>query len=168
MKKIKIAITGHRPSKLNNEYNLDGPISEYIRSKIIIILDKIEENRCEIDYLISGMALGVDTLFALLAFRRGIKLIAAIPFEGQEKVWPQSSKSNYSLILNNPLTTKKFISEPGYATWKMQKRNEWMVDNCDLLIAVWDGSEGGTANCVKYAKKVKKPILHINPLNFKQ
>ena len=40
-----------------------------------------------------------------------------------------------------------------------------MVDNCDLLIALWDGkSKSGTTNCVNYAKnKLKKDILIINP-----
>lgn len=41
-----------------------------------------------------------------------------------------------------------------------------MVDRCDRLIAVWDGSNGGTGNCVKYAKEVGKPIVVINPTEF--
>ena len=27
----------------------------------------------------------------------------------------------------------------------------------------WDGSDGGTANCVRYAEKVGRPLLRINP-----
>lgn len=45
----------------------------------------------------------------------------------------------------------------------MQKRNEYMTDNSDIVIAVWDGSKGGTANCVRYAKKLNKEIIVINP-----
>jgi uncharacterized phage-like protein YoqJ len=44
----------------------------------------------------------------------------------------------------------------------MQIRNEWMVDRCDKLIAVWDGSKGGTGNCVDYAKSVNKDIFRID------
>ena len=47
----------------------------------------------------------------------------------------------------------------------MQKRNEYMVDLADRVIAVWDGSKGGTANCVKYAEKVGKEIIRIEPYN---
>jgi uncharacterized phage-like protein YoqJ len=43
----------------------------------------------------------------------------------------------------------------------LQKRNEWMVDHCDLLIAVWDGSEGGTANCVRYARHHERQIKRL-------
>ncbi|PAD70641.1 hypothetical protein CHH83_02225 [Bacillus sp. 7586-K] len=45
----------------------------------------------------------------------------------------------------------------------MQKRNEWMVDNSDYVIAVWDGTKGGTGNCVKYAQKQNKYITTIKP-----
>ena len=45
----------------------------------------------------------------------------------------------------------------------MQERNEWMVNNCDVLIAVWDGTSGGTANCVKYAESLQLDIRRINP-----
>ncbi len=38
-----------------------------------------------------------------------------------------------------------------------------MVNNCDMLIAVWDGSDGGTANCVKYAQSKGVDIRIINP-----
>lgn len=31
----------------------------------------------------------------------------------------------------------------------MQKRNEYMVDLADKVVAVWDGSKGGTDNCEK-------------------
>lgn len=47
--------------------------------------------------------------------------------------------------------------------WLMQKRNEYMVDLADRVIAVWDGSKGGTANCIKYAEKVGKEIIKIKP-----
>lgn len=38
-----------------------------------------------------------------------------------------------------------------------------MVDNSDFVIAVWDGTKGGTANCVRYAKKLNKELVAINP-----
>ena len=45
----------------------------------------------------------------------------------------------------------------------MQKRNEYMVDLTDKVIAVWDGSKGGTGNCVRYAEKCGKEIIRILP-----
>jgi uncharacterized phage-like protein YoqJ len=45
----------------------------------------------------------------------------------------------------------------------MQKRNEYMIDKSDYVIAVWDGSPSGTGNTVRYAKQKNKKILIINP-----
>jgi uncharacterized phage-like protein YoqJ len=55
------------------------------------------------------------------------------------------------------------VTDAPYRAELMQIRNEWMVDRCDLLIAVWNGTPGGTANCVAYAKKEGCPIDYIDP-----
>lgn len=44
----------------------------------------------------------------------------------------------------------------------MQKRNRYMVDKSDLVIAVWNGKEsGGTWNTIQYAKSKGKKIHFI-------
>lgn len=158
---MKIAITGHRPGKSGIDYDLTGPTCLKVKSKIIEIINKEKP-----DKLISGMALGVDTLFALIALELKIPLIAAIPCINQDKFWTPKSKELYNYILSQPLVEKELISVGIYTPDKMQKRNIWMVDNCDRLIAVWDGTYGGTCNCVQYANKVKKEIIRINPLEL--
>ena len=45
----------------------------------------------------------------------------------------------------------------------MQKRNEYMVNSCSELIAIFDNSPGGTANCIKYATEKGVKIVQINP-----
>lgn len=55
------------------------------------------------------------------------------------------------------------VSDEEYKPWLMQKRNEFMVDRVDTVLAVWDGSDGGTGNCVKYAKKIGKHMLRLLP-----
>lgn len=112
--------------------------------------------------VISGMALGVDQWAAHIAYKLSIPFIAAVPFEGQEKAWPAASQKTFHQLLK--LASEKVIVSPGgYAAAKMQIRNEWMVDHCDLLIAVWDGTKGGTGNCVQYAQKIGKQIYRIDP-----
>lgn len=36
-----------------------------------------------------------------------------------------------------------------------------MVDDCDSLLALWDGSSGGTKNCLDYARKKGKPYINL-------
>ncbi len=40
-------------------------------------------------------------------------------------------------------------------------RNQYMVDSADVVIACWNGSPGGTKNCIKYAEKVGVPWVNI-------
>lgn len=160
---MRIAITGHRPNKLDSDYNLVGPLTKAIITELATIVVKLKPI-----IMISGMALGVDTMWAALAVNSNTPLIAALPFRGQESKWSNTSKIMYYTILGKAQSIylcdeeryeimsyfNNYIPIP-YSIevvkhW-MQKRNEWMVNNCDLLIAVWNGSNGGTANCVKYA-----------------
>ncbi len=46
----------------------------------------------------------------------------------------------------------------------MQKRNEWMVDNSDAVIAVGDGTPGATATTMDYARKLGRSVLLIDPV----
>lgn len=157
---MKIAITGHRPHRLNKEYDGTGPMSLWIKKKINDILDIYGPTM-----LISGMALGVDMLFAEIAIERKLPLIAAIPCKGQEKIWPKKSQDRYNKILSYDGCSKVYVSE-SYSAYAMQKRNEYMIDNCAILLAVWDGTTGGTCNAVQYAKKVNKETIRINPQDF--
>jgi uncharacterized phage-like protein YoqJ len=154
---MRIAITGHRPNKLGNDYDLVSPLINRIR----ILLNEVILNYQPTE-IISGMALGIDTLWAQLAIENSIPLVAAIPFKGQESMWPQKSQKVYNYLLSKAKEIV-IVNEGGYSPSKMQIRNEWMVDNCNLLIAVWDETSGGTANCVNYAKSVKQEIIYINP-----
>ena len=157
---MKVAATGHRPNKLQNDYDGTGPMSKWIKKEINNILDKHSPTM-----LISGMALGVDMLFAEIAIERKLDLLAAIPCKGQEKVWPKKSQDRYNKILSYENCEKVYVNEK-YSGWAMQQRNEYMVDSCGLLLAVWDGTTGGTCNAVQYAKKVNKEIIRINPQDF--
>jgi uncharacterized phage-like protein YoqJ len=139
-------MTGHRPKDINI------PIIDLKN----ILTDRILKYKPT--SLISGMAIGVDILTAQIAIENNIDLVAAIPFVGQEKLWNDNQKYLYNNILK--LAKKKVIvCEGEYAAYKMQIRNEYIVDNCDVLIAVHNGKKyGGTYNCIKYAEIKGKNI----------
>lgn len=165
---MKIAITGHRPNKIGNDYDLTSPLLQKIKYRIITVLG----NTVAMDAsnptptLITGMALGIDTLFAKIAISLNLPFIAAIPCINHSSKWPQKSKDVYYRILQHDLCDTKYVTLEEYNPKVMQIRNEWMVDNCDVLIAVWDKTSGGTANCVKYAQSMGKEIIYIDPNNL--
>lgn len=158
---MKICVTGHRPNKL---YGYDLTDKRWIELK-----NKFKElligNNC--DEAITGMALGVDTVFALAVLElknegQDIKLHCAIPCANYTWKWIKESVEQYDEIIKRA-DIYKLVSDEFYKPYLMQKRNEYMVDLADKVIAVWDGSKSGTGNCVRYAEKCGKEIIRIDP-----
>lgn len=146
-----ISGTGHRPNKL-------GGYSEEVFNRLVeVALLGIPEDTTKI---ISGMALGWDTALAEAAIRKKIPFIVAVPFLGQEKMWPKASQEKYQHYLKQAEDVL-YICDQGYAPWKMRVRDEYMVDHSDVVLALWNGSPSGTGNCVTYAKKQNKPIKNV-------
>ena len=51
-----------------------------------------------------------------------------------------------------------------YSRLCMIRRNQYMVDRSALVIAVYDGQEGGgTRNTLEYAIRQKVPFVDIDP-----
>lgn len=167
--KYHIAFTGHRPHKLPDKatgYDPTNPTRVAVRAAIREALQRAIDKYGKTHEIvaITGGALGVDQDAASIAHKLGLPFIVAAPCQGQDSKWPAASKARYKTMLGFAAEVVVIHDGP-YNNTCMQDRNEWMVDHCDALIAVWDGSSGGTANCVKYAKKKKKPIVYINPDN---
>jgi len=151
-----ISGTGHRPSKIGG-FIIPNKTFNYICRTAEEIL--IRESPTKI---ITGMALGWDTWLAQIAYKLRIPFIAAVPFAGQDSVWPPQSKKLYAELLELA-DDVVVVSEGGYSSRNMQRRNEWMVDHSDKVLAVWDGSNGGTGNCVAYARSIGREIIRIDP-----
>ncbi len=149
-----ISFTGHR--KIGGSYN-SNPTKDYVANELEKILIELKPDKC-----VSGVALGFDILAAEICIKLNIPFIAAIPFVGQESRWPPHSQLHYNNILEKALE-KVIVCEGGYAVWKMQKRNEYLVNNADIIIACFDGSASGTKNCIDYAIKQNKKIIRIDP-----
>ena len=151
-----IAVTGHRPNKLGGYDNEDA--QRAIRRHMRDFLRTVPQEELT---LTSGGALGVDQLWMQVGLHLHLPVIAALPFEGYDAKWPVASRQEYKRLLDR-CQLVKYVCEPGYAASKLQRRNEWMVDNCDALVAYWNGTPGGTKNCIDYAVKHKKTIYGFN------
>lgn len=54
---------------------------------------------------------------------------------------------------------------PHYTDFCMAKRNEYMVENSDFVLAVWGGQTyGGTYGTIQKARKADKPLKIIRYL----
>lgn len=154
-----LAGTGHRPHKLFGEYDGEGPCSQYLRIETRKLLQELHPTQ-----VISGMALGFDQILAKVSIEMKIPVLAAIPFLGQETVWSSKQQEIYQRILKNPLVETKIVCSGSYSRHKLLVRDKWMINQCDAVIACWNGiTSGGTYYTVSYAQKLGKPIYRIIP-----
>jgi uncharacterized phage-like protein YoqJ len=154
--------TGHRPQKLGG---FDAAVDIRLRAFAQYVLvrqqaDAEVRDTGGVTAVISGMAIGWDMALAEAALEAGLPLIAAVPFQGQESRWPPDVRARYKGLLEAAARVE-VVCEGGYAAWKMQQRNIWMVDHGDRVLALWDGTSGGTANCVRYAVKEGRSVVNL-------
>lgn len=152
---LTVAATGHRPDKLGGYGN---PVAAARLERVAIaFLEQLRPDRA-----ISGMAQGWDTAFARAALAVGIPLVAAVPCGRniQPSRWPEQARLEYHWILGRAAYVETIAAGP-YRPEAMQARNEYMVDRCHLVAAMWNGSAGGTANCLDYARGKGRPVVNL-------
>lgn len=156
-RRYRCCFTGHRPEKLNcNE--------AAIKVKLSHAIDKAIQDGFVT--FISGMARGVDIWAAELLLERraatpSLHLICALPYSGFEQRWSPQWQTRYQAILQHADLIKTIC--PLYSMAAFQQRNEWMVDHSSRLIAIYNGSPGGTRNTIEYAKRKKLEIAIYDP-----
>lgn len=174
-----LCFTGHRPNKLGNCYSLASNQSKYIKDKLEpVLIDLIEDEN--IERFISGGAIGFDqiafwTVNGLKkAYYPNIKNIVAVPFKNQAIKWNDRETQQWykrmlevadEVIYVDELPDYRVdgVSVGEYHVAKMQKRNEYMVDHSRIVVAAWDGTKGGTGNCVRYTRKEGKTLYTLKP-----
>jgi uncharacterized phage-like protein YoqJ len=160
--------TGHRPDKLYG-YDKNSEGNVYLRNAINDSIKYLHVLN-GIDTFISGMALGWDMWAAEevleLQDTYPIKLICAIPCKGHSDKFSKQDKEDYLHIIYRANYVHN-VTGIKYFPRCMQIRNEWMINNSIGQIAGWDGTHGGTYNCIQYANKVNKTNrIVINPLTM--
>ena len=158
-----VCATGHRPQKLPWGFNEQDErcLCAKKRTKQAI-LNAIENGY---KYFISGMALGFDIMFAEIVLElkkhHDIELICAIPCKTQSSSWNDLQKEKYNRIVKSANKVRCVFDK--YTRWCMHERNKYMVENSSLIIALYDGTNGGTKNTIQLAKKKGLKIVEIKP-----
>ena len=168
-----IGVTGHRPDKLYGYKNY--PYSLLRDPRYIQMRKDVEEIllREECKKVWTGMSIGFDIVVALAVLELqdmgyNIELHCAIPCQNHTSKWDNPAIIKmYNNILKKA-TSAVLVTDAPYAVYLMQVRNVFMVDESDKILAMWDGSKGGTCNCIEYAKKKNKEIIYMKPINGKE
>lgn len=181
---VHIGFTGHRPDKLAG-YDLSVPgyremqddLEYYIRRNLEVY-DQVVGH--------SGLALGGDTIWskAILAMKDAypgrVLFHAEIPMMEQPEAWFKSCDIEFwhkqvrhadfktvygSLAECNKISDKKKrdAARKKRAADFMDLRNKGMLDHSDMLLALHNGSKGGTGNAVAYAKEIDLEMYVVHP-----
>lgn len=146
-------ITGHR--------TFDYPFDYPSLRQGINQLTNLALNR-GIKTFLTGMALGTDTLAALIWAERYLTWKAILPCSDQDSKWTYKQQQDYRQLLAKATEVK--VLYPQYQQGVMQGRDAWLVKNSQLCLAVWDGrTEGGTYLTIEMARKAQLPIISFNP-----
>lgn len=165
MRNLTVCFTGHRPQNLPWKFNED---SKQYKSVWAETLDKIESAiQKGYNTFICGMALGFDLMCAeIVLYLKDeypeIKLYGVIPCKDQNKFWKNDEKVRYNEILTQ-LDGVKCIYDTYIGKKCMLERNRYMIDNSSLVIALFDGKQGGTKQTIDYAKSQGLKIQIIKP-----
>lgn len=157
---MKIGIVGHR--------FLDCNTKEFITQQFLMLLSHVKMENKNV-FALSAIAEGADTLFAKSALNLNIPLTIVQPFHNYEDdfVSEESKETFFKLYL---LASTKVILDNAYRTEDTYvSAMNWIVDNSDTLIAVWDGKcsdrKGNTAYSVNRAIEMKLPWYHVDVIN---
>ena len=164
------AITGHRPSRFkwrNNENNTGCKrLKKRLNEQFVLLYEQGVK-----EFWIGG-SLGVD-LWAgeeLLRLKTqpeysDLQIHLALPLEGHDINWDESQRARMN-ALRDSCTSVTVIGESGQPAVLYKKRNYYMVDHSDFLVAVYDKDRSirsGTGMTVNYAKKKHLRIIYIHP-----
>jgi uncharacterized phage-like protein YoqJ len=163
-----LAFAGLRPHKLPWGFDERHPACLFLKIALRERLIRLIEDEGVLHF-ISGMAMGIDQICAeiVLALQPkypDITLEAAIPCKEQDKLWPQEYRERYRILLDKCAHIHAVSEE--YTDECMEKRNRYMADKCDMVLAVWNGKPGGMGSTMKYARKQKKPVIMIDPFDL--
>lgn len=165
-----VSLTGHRPEKLDG-YRLDTPFYDRLRSTLQqTILDGLR--RHGMLTLHSGLALGADTvwskaiLWARAQFPEQIRFVAEVPFPAQADRWPAHGDREFWQHQIDTADQVNYYAER-YSVQAMHLRNQGMIKPANLLLAVYDGSSGGTGSAVRFAQQIGVRVFSWHPDQFR-
>lgn len=154
---MKISFTGHRPEKIKD--------LEALRLKLKAQLEDCLKTDPTSEFFVGG-APGFDTLAleVLLTLVPKEKITLAVPFRGFEKYSSKNDIQNQHAFKLNYSCGVKVLEvggSEGSFGQKCYRRNHYLVQEAELLIAFHDGSKSGTGHTVTLAKLKHIPIINL-------
>ncbi len=164
---MRVSFTGHRPEKICGW--VEAPLSVEISLRKALareIVRLTEEEGAEV--FVSGMAPGVDLWAAdeVLRLRSEGRIVSstrlelAIPYPSFERSFDAAWHPLYHDILAKA-DAVHYVCH-GYHKGCYTLRNDFLVENADLMLAYYEGSEGGTRYTLRRAAKCGLRTINLH------
>ncbi|MGY4829955.1 hypothetical protein ACVNIS_15400 [Sphaerotilaceae bacterium SBD11-9] len=118
--------------------------------------------------LVSGLAEGADRHLATLALDAGYTLHALLPFQRDTYAADfasDASRADFTQLLARAAHVTELPGRRGFASQAYRRAGHALLDQADVLLAVWDGQPaqgaGGTAEVVNEACRRRIPVVHL-------
>ena len=156
------AFTGHRAAKLPWGFREDDPACRELKQRLHDAVYALYDEGCRRFYC--GMANGSDMYFceAVLQLREerpDVTIEAVIPWEGQADRWGDALRRRYDRLVSE--CDYQTLVQTHYSQDCMMRRNRYMVDHADVLLAVYNGKSGGTRSTMLYAMRRGLQIIEL-------
>jgi uncharacterized phage-like protein YoqJ len=151
----KVMVTGHRPQGMTNEQ------AEFAKRALKSIGRQLKQDFGTVE-AISGMALGVDIWWAMIALKLDLELAAYIPFPQQPDPWWAADKERWTEL--RKAANREVLCADEFSIRALHIRNDAMIKDSDLAIAVWSPSNlrGGTASAVQKIRRRGMPMVLVD------
>ncbi|MGA3372083.1 MAG: hypothetical protein ABSC48_10015 [Terracidiphilus sp.] len=186
-RRIRIGVTGHR--RLDDPEAVKALVKKAIEAEAGKLFaeepqGKIErgERAAAVSFcVVSALAEGADRVVARAVLEYpDARLEAVLPLavedyledfaseESRKEFWELLGRCEKPVLLRR----RSVEEESGDANEQLELRRDayaeagrYVVDHCDVLIAVWDGEpargRGGTAEIVQYAMEQRRPVIRV-------
>lgn len=165
------AVTGHRPTRFKFGYKEHYAGCKRLKKRLRDQFALLYQEGVRRFYV--GGALGVDMWAGEILLRMkeqpefgGIELFLALPFEGHDASWEQRSRQRMAFLRKHCAKTIIVVQNGWLPDDCYRKRNQYMVDHADVLVAVYDNDRSirsGAGMTVNYAKKKGLSIILVHP-----
>lgn len=156
---IRIGVSGHR-------YMLEQSSLKVALKAALAEIESVFRQKVEV--VLSPLAEGADQFVARMCMDEyGFHLVAVLPVPSDDYVQDfnrESSRETFLRLLAEARQTVEIPPQPS-RDQAYEAAGRYVVDHCDVLIALWDGKpargRGGTGEIVTYARMQNRPLVWI-------
>lgn len=169
MKALACAVTGHRPTRFKFKYKENTAGCKRLKKRLRDQFAELYEQGVRRFWV--GGAQGVDMWAGEILLRLketpgygDLELHMALPGEKQGEAWDKRSRERLAFLIRH--SKECVIVGKGLTAEDYRRRNQYMVDHADVLVAVYDDDHSirsGTGMTVNYARKKELAVILIHP-----